>query len=202
MPPHRVAQHPEVRDRATGQAQRIGRGRGGGEERSLELSEPLIGLGIGGQQDLDRLAQCAIGGAERRKTAGRLGSSSATSSSKVAWISSQRRESIRESVKRFALELEREPGARRAQLSLRCCGRDAKRRRTLFQRQAPEIALWSSWLCRGLTASSRRSASCSCVTLSRFSSEIQSISSSSTGALPPPRFVAARHGHGRPGGSA
>src|SRR5467141_649601 len=71
----------------------------------------------------------------------RLASSSATSSSKVAWISSQRRESIRESVKRFALELEREPGSRGAQLSLRCCGRDPKRRRTLLQRQAPEIAL-------------------------------------------------------------
>ena len=65
--------HPEVRDRATGQAQRIGRGRGGGEERSLERSEPLIGLAIGGQQDLDGLAQCAIGGAERRKTAGLAG---------------------------------------------------------------------------------------------------------------------------------
>jgi len=118
---HRVAPAPEVRDRATGQAQRIGRGVAG-EKTQPRAERAPDRPRIGGQQDLDawRSARSVAPSAARRLA--RLGSSSATTRRKVAWISSQRRESIRESVKRFALELEREPGARRAQLSLRCAG--------------------------------------------------------------------------------
>ena len=60
-------EHPEVRDGAPGEAKGIGRGGGGSAEGGFDRREPRIGLGIGGQQVLDGLAQRGIGRAQRRQ---------------------------------------------------------------------------------------------------------------------------------------
>ena len=58
-----------MRDGAPGEAKGIGRGGGGSAEGGFDRREPRIGLGIGGQQVLDGLAQRGIGRAQRREPA-------------------------------------------------------------------------------------------------------------------------------------